>query len=66
MLFFWFNMTEFNCIVFETWGSITFNDFYKSLFLTLSDLYNWEILMILSFNYFVFMLSISFWTKLTN
>lgn len=66
ILFFWLKITEFNCIVFETCGSITFIDFYKSLFFILYDLYNCDIFMIFYFSYFMFILSIYFWTRLTN
>ncbi len=66
MLFFWFRITELSCIVFDTWGYITWIDFSSSLFFTLSDLYNWDIFIIFSRSYFWFILSTYLCTKFTS
>lgn len=62
ILFFWFKITEFNCITLETWGYITLIAFSSYLFWTLSLLYNWEIFTILSFNSLSLIPSIYRWT----
>lgn len=66
MLFFWFRITEFNCIVFDTWGYSIFRDFYSSRFFTRSALYSCEIFIIFYLSSLGFILSTSFCTRLTS